>query len=323
MPDPCFHNLDVRLSVTDRCPLRCTYCLPRGDRVDYSPAPLLDTRQVRVLVGALHTRFTIRKIRFTGGEPLLRRDLEEVVQDVAATGIGDIALTTNGQLLASRAAGLREAGLHRVNVSLDSLRPEVFADITHGGNLDATMRGIRAAKDAGLAPIKLNMVVMRGINDCEVNDFLKFGLDTGCHVRFLELMPIGVARAEFRERFISSEEVRARLDADLAWLPMAGGAGSSSRDWKVVAANKRSTVCGFISPASHPFCEGCRRLRIGARGELLGCLARGSSLSLRGPLAEAAAGNDAPLAHCVEQAFAMKRGPMFTEGADCMAAVGG
>ncbi|HOV73257.1 MAG TPA: radical SAM protein [Candidatus Hydrogenedentes bacterium] len=318
-----FRDLAVRLSVTEQCQLRCRYCLPQGGCMPPCSGPALDAEAIRLLLHALHDEFGIRKLRFTGGEPLLRRDIVSMIRSAADLGIPDIALTTNAQLLAGKAIALRQAGLHRVNISLDSLRPGVFAGITHGGRLEATLRGIRAAMDADLRPIKLNMVVMRGINDGEVSDILRFGLETGCHVRFLELMPIGVARTEFHERFVSSDEVRERLGDCCLWQPMIDAQDSSSRNWKVSDASGRATVCGFISPASHPFCGGCRRVRITAGGELIGCLARGRRLPLAAALSAAARGDHSLLARSIGRAFAMKQGAMFQTGADCMANVGG
>jgi cyclic pyranopterin phosphate synthase len=316
-------DLAVRWSVSEHCQLRCQYCLPAHGGWTMDRREYLSAQEIGWLLGALHRAFGVRKLRFTGGEPLLRQDLPELVERAAGLGIPDIALTTNGQLLAARAMELRRAGLRRVNISLDSLRPQVFAEITRHGRLERTLAGIEAALAAGLHPIKLNMVVMRGINDAEVRDLLEYGLSTGCQVRFLELMPIGVAQAGFAHRFVSSDELRWRLMGTGEWAPLNGEEASSSRDWSVRDASGRQTICGFISPYSHPFCRGCRRVRISADGRLTGCLARGHALPLRPALAAASQGDLGPLASLLEEAFAMKRGVMFRAGARSMAAVGG
>lgn len=323
MNNETYYGLTVRLSVTQRCQLRCRYCLPRDGRSQPLACRALNVREVRTLIQALHDSVGIQKLRFTGGEPLLRSDLSSLIAVAASLRIPDIALTTNGQLLAQQAPILRQAGLHRVNVSLDSLRPQTFAHITHGGRLEKTLAGIRAALESQLYPVKLNMVVMRGVNLDEVNNYLRFGLETGCHVRFLELMPIGIAKSEFANQFVSSKEVRALLATQYVWLPNLDSEQSSSRNWTVCDAHGRTTTCGFISPTSHPFCTQCRRVRISATGELIGCLVRGQSLSVSDAIAAAANGDNTTLVQRISEAFEMKQGKMFSAGADCMASIGG
>ena len=321
-------GLVLRLSVTARCQLRCTYCLPeKGCACSPAvPAPRELTRGELVrLVALLHEVEGVRRVRFTGGEPLLRSDLTGLIADVAALGIPDLALTTNGQLLAPRAEALRRAGLQRINISLDSLCPEVFARISRGGLLAKTLDGIRSAKTAGLGPLKLNMVVMRGVNDEEVTALLRFALQTGCHLRFLELMPIGVATRDFAERFVSADEIRERLDsAGFAWERLTWDPSETSRDWRVRDEEGRETVCGFIAPTTQPFCEGCRRMRLTSEGRLHGCLARSSAHDLTplldGP-ADVASRNR--LAGVLAAAFAQKHGVRFTDVMPTMASVGG
>jgi cyclic pyranopterin phosphate synthase len=320
-------GLVVRLSVTARCQLRCVYCLPeRGCACSPGqPATELPRAALVRLVSLLHRAHGVRRVRFTGGEPLLRRDLPELVAAIAALGIPELALTTNAQLLAPRAAVLRAAGLQRINISLDSLRPETFARVSRGGVLAHTLEGIHAAQSTGLGPVKLNMVVLRGVNDTEVADLLHFALRTGCHVRFLELMPIGVAAPDFAERFVCAEEIRHRLDeADFAWTPMPWALGETSRDWRVRDGDGRETICGFIAPTTEPFCEGCRRLRLTAEGRLHGCLARSSEHDLTPLLA---APDDAAtrqqLTETLAAALAQKHGERFSGGVASMASVGG
>jgi cyclic pyranopterin phosphate synthase len=254
----------------------------------------------------LHALVGITKLHFTGGEPLLRPDLPALVAVGAALGLEDLALTTNGQGLAERALELARAGLRRVNVSLDSLRPDTFAAITRGGELRASLRGIQAAGACGLRPIKLNVVVLRGLNDDEVVSMLDYALESGCRIRFLELMPIGVAAADFERLFVSCPEVFARIADRFRLEPLPYARGATSRDYLATARRGQTTVCGFISPNSRPFCEGCARLRLTADGRLLGCLAKKAHLELRPVLDAALAGDLNPLAALVQEALAMK-----------------
>jgi len=319
-------GLIVRLSVTSRCQLRCTYCLPeKGCACPAGPTRELSREELVRLVGLLHASHGVRRVRFTGGEPLLRADLPEVIAAVADLGIPELALTTNAQLLAPRVAELRRAGVQRINISLDSLRPDVFGRLSRGGVLARTLDGIRAARSAGFAPVKLNTVVLRGNNDTEVGDLLRFALQTGCHIRFLELMPIGVAAADFEQRFVSAAEIRGRLDEEgLSWQEIPWDPSETSRDAWVRDSAGRETVCGFIAPTTQPFCDGCRRLRLTSEGRLHGCLARPSEYDLTPLLSSVddAAAHRA-LEGVLDAAFAQKRGERFTDGIATMASVGG
>jgi cyclic pyranopterin phosphate synthase len=317
----------VRLSVTTRCQFRCAYCLPeRGHAcAPLQHAPELPRAALTRLLGLIHAIRPIRRVRFTGGEPLLRRDLPELIGETAALGIPELALTTNGQLLAPRAAALRHAGVHRVNVSLDSLRPDVFAAISRGGSLGLTLAGIRAARDAGLGPVKLNMVVLRGRNDSECQNLLRFALRSGCHIRFLELMPIGEAARNFDRELVPANEIRDRLEIPgLSWTELPWNPAETSRDWLVRDEDGRETVCGFIAPTTQPFCQGCARLRLTCDGRLHGCLARPSEHDLT-PLLTLAdeAGARHQLAEIFASAFSQKLGPRFDHAGPLMAAIGG
>jgi cyclic pyranopterin phosphate synthase len=276
------------------------------------------------LLGLLHREFEIRRVRFTGGEPLLRRDLPELIGEVRALGIPELALTTNAQLLAPCAVALKEAGLQRINISLDSLRSEVFARITRGGILGRTLAGIQAARLAGLGPVKLNVVVLRGVNDAELGDLLRFALQTGCHLRFLELMPVGEAAAGFADGFVSVAEMREQLgELGYGWQPLPWDSSETSRDFLVRDADGRETVCGFITPTSEPFCTGCRRLRFTSDGWLHGCLARFGRQDLKPLLGldEEAAAHQ--IRGVVRTAFAQKQCPRFEQTVASMADVGG
>jgi cyclic pyranopterin phosphate synthase len=200
---------------------------------------------------------------------------------LAGEGIPDLALTTNGQRLAEMAAQLKDAGLRRVNVSLDSLRAEVFRTITRGGELRRTLKGIDAALSCGLEPVKINAVVLRPHNFDEVSDIARLALEKGCQVRFLELMPIGCARNIFEEAFVSADEVRARMEESFTLKALPVADGGTSRDFLAHDCHGRRGIIGFISPESRPFCTGCRRLRLTSTGRLIGCLASGNGPSVR------------------------------------------
>lgn len=319
-------GLIVRLSVTSRCQLRCTYCLPeKGCACPSSPAIELGRADLVRMVALLHHSRRVQRVRFTGGEPLLRPDLPALVADVAALGVPELALTTNAQLLAPRVEALRRAGLQRINISLDSLRPEVFAQVSRGGILARTLDGIRAAVAAGFSPVKLNTVVLRGVNDTEAAGLLRFALRTGCHLRFLELMPIGAAARDFPQRFVAAGEIRDRLDgAGFTWEALPWNPSETSRDWRVRDAEGRETVCGFIAPTTQPFCEGCRRLRLTSEGRLHGCLARDSEHDLTPLLLESGSTHArSRIDEVLAAAFAQKRGERFTRGVSSMASVGG
>lgn len=319
-------DLVVRLSVTPRCQLRCTYCLPARGCGDYSQTEreTLTRAELVRLLAVLHAECGIRRVRFTGGEPLLRRDLAELIAEVRPLGIAELALTTNAQLLAPRADALRAAGLQRVNVSLDSLRPEVFAAVTRGGVLSRTLDGIRAAQAAGLGPVKLNMVVLRGANDGEVGEMLQYALRTGCHLRFLELMPVGEAAERFAGEFVPVDEIQGRLRAlGWEWRECPWDPAETSRDFVVRDSEGRETVCGFISPTSHPFCAACRRVRLTSDGWLHSCLAREGRHDLKPLLRLPEAEARAQVRQLMTRVMAEKQGVRFKHTVESMAIVGG
>ena len=319
-------DLTVRLSVTSRCQLRCTYCLPEKGCACPSADGIAELPREKLvrLLALLHQEFGVRRVRFTGGEPLLRRDLPELIADVRDLGIPELALTSNALLLAPRIAALRAAGLQRVNISLDSLHPETFARITRGGRLESTLSGIRAAQAAGLGPVKLNTVVLRGVNDSETGALLRFALYSGCHLRFLELMPIGEAVARFDDEYVSAVEIRAGLDKfGYEWQPLPWAPAETSRDYLVRDADGRETICGFIAPTSQPFCAGCRRVRLTSDGFLHGCLAQASRHDLK-PLLDLDDCTAAlQLRKIMTDAFTSKRGERFRTTIASMAEVGG
>lgn len=280
---PGVHFRYLRLSVTDRCTLRCVYCMPAGGTPFLRREEVLSleeqARVVRVLAGR-----GVEKVRITGGEPLLRRGLPGLVEAVAATpGIREVTLTTNGILLAAEAARLHAAGLRRVNVSLDSLDPATFARITRGGDLREVLAGIDAALAAGLSPVKVNAVVLGGVNDAELPAFAELALSRPVEVRFIERMPVGALAAA--GSFVPEEEVRARLAAyRLEELPRDG---SPARRFRIADGHREGRV-GFVSAMSRPFCEGCDRLRLTADGTLRACLFDGAGVDVRALLRDGA-----------------------------------
>jgi len=313
--------LSLRISVTNRCQLRCRYCAPPQGAACL-PGAALTSDEIVEFVRTLRRHYPLRKVHLTGGEPLARPDVVDLVGRLAREGADDLALTTNGQRLAAMAGDLRRAGLGRINISLDSLDPDTYRRLTRGGDLAPVIAGIEAARQAGFDPIKLNMVVLRGVNDHEVTAVARWGLERGCQVRLLELMPIGVAQPHFDEWFISTADVRERLAAHFDLRPVAGSAGASSRNF-AARGGGLSGVIGFISPCSDSFCSGCRRLRLTADGRLLGCLAQPDGVDIRNMLQAANAERGAILAAAVETALALKRAGRQFAAQSPMIAVGG
>ncbi len=276
----------LRVSVTDRCNFRCTYCMP-ADGVQVAPrADLLDFDEIATLVRHF-VALGVTKVRLTGGEPLVRRDIVELVRKLAAIeGIEDLSMTTNGDLLGPLAAPLREAGLQRLNVSLDTLRPETFTALTRTGSLDGVLAGLQAADRAGFADTKINAVVLRGLNDHDLHELAAFCAERAYVLRCIEYMPIGLDQRWGPETFVPSAEVRAllgqrwHLQPDPA-QPLPGG-GPATR-WRADerAAPHRSLRMGFISAVSEKFCELCNRVRLSPTGTLRECLSTAGALSLR------------------------------------------
>jgi cyclic pyranopterin phosphate synthase len=243
----------------------------------------------------------IEKVRVTGGEPLVRRGIVGFVERLAALpGLRDLSLTTNGLLLADMAAALRRAGLRRVNVSLDSLKPDVFLSITRRAGLPQVLAGLRAAREEGLSPVKVNVVALRGVNDGEILDFAEFGRESGCEVRFIEFMP-SRGEAWEEERFLPAAEILRVLSSRYELTPAdAGGIGGPSRTFVLPGGSR----VGVISPLSDHFCGSCNRLRLTAEGRLRSCLFSRREADLRGLLREQA--TDAVLAEAIRDAVEHK-----------------
>lgn len=314
----------LRISITDRCNLRCVYCMPEEGVTVCSHDDILRYEEIERVVRAA-AGLGVRKIRLTGGEPLARLGVADLVRALARIpGIEDIAMTTNGMLLRRYAGLLAEAGLHRVNISLDTLRPERFRAITRWGDLDTALDGIDAAFAAGLEPVKINTVVMRGQNDDEVVDLARKTLDARWHVRFIEWMPVGDAARDWRARVVSAAEIRARIEAELGPLVPAkvNGAGPA-RTHKLPDA---AGTLGFIGAVSEHFCASCNRLRLTADGKLRPCLLAADELDLRAPLRQGA--SEADIKALLREAIRVKpRGHHLAECAQvrdrAMAQIGG
>lgn len=264
----------LRLSVTDRCNCRCAYCMPESGVPMLGHADILSFEELAAVARAA-AELGVRKVRLTGGEPLARRGVVDLVRMVAAVpGVDEVAMTTNATLLAPVAGALREAGLSRLNVSLDTLRPDRYAKITRCGRLEDTLAGLDAAREAGFSRTKVNCVLMGGVNDDEVADLAGLARNEAVDVRFIELMPIGPAAGWPRASFVAAEAV---LDA-LPGLELLGRDGVAELYRMPGWAGR----VGLIRPMSHKFCDGCSRIRVTADGKLKPCLHSAAEIDLRG-----------------------------------------
>jgi cyclic pyranopterin phosphate synthase len=269
----------LRVSLTDRCNMRCVYCMP-AEGMQFTPRPELLTTNEFLLVMRAAAAAGFRKIRLTGGEPLLRRDIVELVGTIKATpGIEHIAMTTNALRLRHLAVPLKRAGLDRVNISIDSLNPQKFRHLTRGGSLDEVWAGIEAAAAADLRPIKLNAVIVRGLNDDEVVQLAALTMRYPWEFRFIEVMPLTGVTGLAQEGVISSAELIARIEAAFGPLENLGhGSSDSAHRYAIPGAPGK---LGFISSVSAPFCATCNRMRLSADGRLHLCLLRDDEVDLR------------------------------------------
>ncbi len=271
----------LRLSVTDRCNLRCRYCMPEQNYEWLPHDDLLRYEEIADLV-TIFTDAGVRKVRLTGGEPLLRRDLERLVRLLAANAhMEDIAMTTNGILLADAAERLREAGLGRVTVSLDTLRPERFLALTRRDLHRRVLEGIRAAMDAGFPPLKLDMVVMRGVNDDEILPMLDFARELRAELRFIEYMDVGGATHWSASEVVSRGEILERIERHHGGVEAIGGQGSAPAER---FALPDGSTFGVIASVTAPFCRDCDRSRLTADGQWYLCLYAARGIDLRGPV---------------------------------------
>ena len=284
----------VRLSVTDRCDLRCGYCMPKGFRDFEEPEDWLSFDEIERVMAAFG-RLGVTRIRLTGGEPLVRKDLPQLAARLSALpGIEDLSLSTNATRLAKHAQALKAAGISRINASLDSLRADRFKDITQG-KLDKVLNGLMAARDAGFQPIKINMVVMAGVNDDEVEDMVDFCIEHDFTLRFIETMPMGETGLSASRHYVDLRSVRKRLEQRFELLPGMMPGGGPARYVRVAGTELR---IGFITPISQHFCETCNRVRLSVDGTLYLCLGQNDKVELRPLLRGGASDNELEDALC-------------------------
>ena len=300
----------LRISVTDRCNLRCIYCMPAEGVSLMSHNDILSYEEIYTVV-KVAAELGINKVRITGGEPLVRAGLPELVQMLASIDtIDDISLTTNGTLLAHHAAELKQAGLQRVNISLDTLKPDRFKHITRLGNLEDTLEGIEVARAVGLNPVKINVVVMAGVNDDELPDFAIKTVNEGWHVRFIELMPLN-GDESVTSKLVSVKDMKRRLDPLGKMEPCRVNVGNGPAKYFCLP-NATGTI-GFITPVTEHFCYQCNRLRLTADGKLRPCLLSEEEIDLREPLRLSASA--AELKNLIAEAIARKpQGHHLAEG---------
>jgi len=269
----------LRISLTDRCNFRCVYCMPEmGMKFQPRDEILTDEELIRVVGAFAGLGFT--KFRLTGGEPTIRPHLVDIVRAIKSfPGVEEVTMTTNALLLGRMADGLADAGLDRINVSLDTLNPERFKAMTRGGRFDMVWDGILAAERAGITPIKINTVVVRGQNEHEVAELARLTIDRPWQMRFLEIMPMEGVGMVYDEGLVTSDETQARLEYEFGPLEhVASPPGDPARVWRIPGA---AGTIGFISPISEPFCSTCNRVRLSADGKLRLCLLRADEVDLR------------------------------------------
>ncbi|HIJ83280.1 MAG: molybdenum cofactor biosynthesis protein A [Magnetococcales bacterium] len=283
----------LRVSVTDRCNLKCLYCRVGDERISVENHELLSLEELARLI-EIFSVLGIEKIRLTGGEPLLRRHLVNLIEKLTANPhLREVSLSTNAVLLERYANELQQAGVRRVNISLDSLNPETFAKITRGGQLEVVLRGIRAAVAAGLHPVKVNMVVMGGVNDTEIPAMVAFAKENGLILRFIETMPIGKAGMQMDASYMPAAEILTRVQAgmggDSVWTTGTDLVGNGPANY--FCHTPSGTTVGIISAKSRNFCEKCNRMRLTSRGELVFCLGNSGRMDLKDPM-RSGASND-------------------------------
>jgi cyclic pyranopterin phosphate synthase len=282
--DPLNRCIDyLRVSITDRCNLSCVYCKPRAALQMLAHRDILRYEEILRIV-SMAVPLGIAHVRLTGGEPLIRRGVLDFIAALKKIdGIKDISLTTNGVLLDEMAAGLRDAGISRLNISLDSLNAQKFCEITGSDSWNRVWRGINKAEEIGFSPLKINMVPVKGVNDDEAADFARLTLDRNIHVRFIEFMPIGANDRWHKDACVTASEIRAVIEREVGPLVPFTGAKSAGPSDNYQIAGARGVI-GFISPISKHFCASCRRLRLTADGKIRPCLLSDTEIDVKSPL---------------------------------------
>lgn len=320
--DPYQRRLNyLRVSITDRCNLRCLYCMPPGGITPKRHQEILSYEEIVAIV-RVGTTLGIDRVRLTGGEPLVRRNLVRLIRQLRDLGaLKDLSLTTNGVYLAALAQPLQAAGLDRVNISLDTLRPERFHYITHGGSVEEVLAGIESAEKAGLAPIKINTVAIRGFNDDELMDFVRLTRERPLHVRFIEFMPAGNGYWS-EAKYLPLPPFIERLQKEFSLKPEPSLGGGPANNFRIPDA--QGTV-GFIAAVSQHFCERCNRLRLTADGKLRACLFGSGEVEIKSKVAEGDAAIRAAFAEALKQKPACGFEGVLPQGFSCrvMSQIGG
>jgi cyclic pyranopterin phosphate synthase len=318
-------HTDLRISVTDRCNLRCVYCMPEEGVAWLPRSEILSFEEIEQIAFVAHG-LGVDSVRLTGGEPLVRAAITDLVARISRIGFADLSMTTNGTGLARLAPGLVAAGLKRVNISCDSLRSDRFAEVRRRGTLSNVLEAMDAAEEAGLPPVKVNVVVIEGVNDDEVVDLAAFGRDTGRVVRFIEFMPLDADESWERSKVVSGEEILARINAVWPLEPASERAADPAPADRYRFVDGRGEI-GVITSVSRAFCGTCNRLRLTADGAIRNCLFANGEHPVRDLLRSG--GSDADLAMLLRQAVWAKRAghgindPSFLRPARSMSMIGG
>jgi cyclic pyranopterin phosphate synthase len=292
----------VRLSVTDRCDFRCVYCM--SEKMTFLPRKEVLSLEELFQVAKAFTSLGVRKIRLTGGEPLVRRDVLSLIRNIGALpGLEELLITTNASHLEDMAEDLKAAGVSRINISLDSLKPNMFRTLTRTGDLAQVKRGIEKAVATGFRALRLNSVILRGRNDNEILDLLDYAVSLGINIAFIEEMPLGeISDHDRLETSLSNEDVRKVIESRYSLTPVVMKTAGPSRYYRIAG---KDTKVGFISPVSHNFCESCNRVRVTVEGRLLLCLGNEHSVDLRSILREQNA-DETLLAETIRKAMDLK-----------------
>ena len=268
----------IRISVTDRCDLKCIYCIPKDSDIHSERMELLRFEEI-YRIARCFANLGVNHIRITGGEPLLRKGIVSLIKQLSSIeGIDDLAMTTNATKLSQYAMDLKGAGLNRVNISIDTLKPETFKIISRGGKLEDVLNGIRTAIDAGLTPVNLNTVVMKGLNDGELTDMINFAIENMVNIRFIECMPVSRYSNLGKERFISAKEIKLKIENYFKLEPMPSFGGGPALYFRIKGT---PTKIGLITPVTQHFCESCNRVRLTADGILKLCLGQKDRIDLK------------------------------------------
>jgi cyclic pyranopterin phosphate synthase len=284
----------IRISITDKCNLKCVYCMPSKALKFFKEKEVMTNDEILRFV-RIASKHGLRKVRITGGEPLTRKNITSLISSIKKTGIRDLSITTNGIILSKIAKDLKKAGLDRVNISLDTMDPDKYKDITGGGDIDCVWKSIKKAQETGLTPVKINVVPIRGLNDDEILSFASLTFDHDYHIRFIEFMPATRDGIWKKDKCVSSAETMKKISAlgSLERLKFRGR--GPSRNYRIKGA---TGVIGFISPLSDHFCGDCSRLRLTADGEIRPCLFSNIKIDIKTPMRNGASDEDIDSLFC-------------------------